>query len=280
LGVLARTSAIEVVAPLIAGGQPLGFLALGKRWDEEIFDDRDLDIIELVAQEAALFILTARQVEALREVPQQITAAQERERFRIAQELHDTVQQFLGRLPFYLEVALKQTRANPTETELILKRTVNEVEAAAQTVRQIRTNLAPFQLETSLLTPLQTLISNFESRSGLVVQATYDPNLDSLLDLDSRHALYRVIQQGLDNINAYAKATQVKIDLTADDHHLNFLVTDNGQGIAPDQLKQAEIRGSFGLRSMRARITSLGGEFIFESSPATGTTLSGWLPLN
>ena len=280
LSTLARSGAIEVIAPLIAGGQPLGLLALGKRWDEEIFDDRDLDIIELVAQEAALFILTARQVEELREVPQQITAAQERERFRIAQELHDTVQQFLGRLPFYLEVGLRQIRTNPTETETILKRTITEVEAAAQTVRQIRANLAPLQLETSLLSPLHTLIRNFEIRTGLTTQTDFDPNLDTLLNLDSRHALYRVIQQALDNITAHAQATQVALTLSIHEPHLRFTITDNGRGADPDQIKQAGTQGSFGLLSMRARITALGGEFNFTSSPQTGTTLSGWLPIS
>lgn len=278
LNIFAESGIVEVVAPLIVGGQHLGLLALGKRWDEDIFDDRDLDIIELVAQEAALFILTARQVEELREVPQQITAAQERERFRIAQELHDTVQQFLGRLPFYLEVGLKQTRTHPAETEAILKRTIAEVEAAAQTVRQIRANLAPLQLETSLSAPLQTLIQNFEARTGVATQTDFAPNLDSLLDLDSRHALYRVFQQALDNIAAHAHATQVTVTLTLRDQHLHFTIADNGHGADPLQIKKAETRGSFGLLSMRARLTTLGGEFNFASMP-TGTTLDGWLPL-
>lgn len=269
---------VEVVAPLAASGEPVGLLGLGKRWDEEIFDNRDLDIIELVALQAALFILTAQQIEQLRQVPYQITTAQERERFKIAQELHDTVQQFLGRLPFYLQVSQKNARANPGETESILQRCIADVESAAQAVRQIRSSLAPLQLESSLIAPLQSLVENFRARAGIETLANFDAGADSLLAPEARHALYRVVQQALDNVAAHAGATHVTITLAARDGRIHFAIADNGRGAAESALRQAESRGSFGLVSMRARITALGGEFNFDSSPDTGTQISGWLP--
>lgn len=273
-----QSDTIEIIAPLTVSGESVGLLGLGKRWDEEIFDNRDLEIIELVAQQSALFILTAEQIEQLRKVPHQITAAQEHERFRIAQELHDTVQQFLGRLPFYLQVGHDQARANPAETESILQRCIADVQDAAQTVRQIRSNLAPLQLENGLIQPLTTLIGNFHARTGLAVESNLSAKADNLLALEARHALYRVVQQALDNIAAHAQATQVTVTLTVSDHHLQFCIADNGHGITELDRQQAEARGSFGLVSMRARITALGGEFNLTSSPESGTQISGWLP--
>jgi signal transduction histidine kinase len=275
---LTQNGAIEIAAPLIASNHLVGVLGLGKRWDEEIFDDRDLDIIELAAQEAALFILTAQQIEELRQVPLQITAAQERERFKIAQELHDTVQQFLGSLPFYLQVSSKNARTDPATTEAILQRCINDVETAAQVVRQIRSNLAPFQLESGLLIPLGNLVQGFQIRTGLQVQTNFDSTADLLLTTEARHALYRVVQQALDNAAAHAEASAVILGLKIHDKRLYFTVTDNGHGASPESLKKAESEGSFGLVSMRARITSLGGEFEFASSAQAGSTVEGWLP--
>ncbi|MBI5715536.1 MAG: sensor histidine kinase, partial [Chloroflexi bacterium] len=60
---------------------------------------------------------------------------------------------------------------------------------------------------------------------------------------------------------------------------LNFAVTDNGVGSTEESRAQKISQGSFGLASMQARITSLGGEFKIQSSPNGGTTVSGWLPI-
>jgi len=104
-------------------------------------------------------------------------------------------------------------------------------------------------------------------------------DLDSLLAPQARHALYRVIQQALDNVAAHAHASRVIITPAPVEGRLNFAVSDNGVGSTDEERARAQSEGSFGLTSMHARITSLGGEFNIESSPNTGTTVSGWLPI-
>ena len=269
---------IEVIAPLSVSGQPIGLLGLGQRGDEEIFDERDLEILDLIAQQSALFLLTALQIEQLRQVPLQVNAAQERERFTIAQELHDTVQQFLGRLPFYLQVSRDSLRADPVEAEALLQRCIADVESEAQTVRQIRNNLAPMQLERSLAQPLRLLIEHFCIRSGLEMYLDFPPELDACLTLEARHALYRVVQQALDNVCEHAQAGQVMITFKCEVGRILFSIADNGRGFSEADQATAEDDGSFGLKSMRARITVLGGEFSLRSTPGRGTEISGWLP--
>ena len=276
---LADTGMIEIVTPLTISGSAIGLLGSGKRWDEEIFDERDIQITELIAQQSGLFLLTALQVEQLRQVPQEIATAQERERFKIAQELHDTVQQFLGRLPFFLEVSRSSARTNPEETEAILKRCIDDVDNAAKVVRQIRNSLAPLQLEQNLSEPLRLLIEHFSSRNQIEVDATISPVVDTRLTTEARHALYRVVQQALDNIVEHAEASQVSIRIEAIEDRLHFSVVDNGTGFDAALRKSAEETGSFGLRSMEARITSQGGEFNIQPGPNGGTKVSGWLPL-
>jgi signal transduction histidine kinase len=268
---------LEVVAPLSVSGRPIGLLGLGQRRDEEIFDERDLEILDLIAQQSALFLLTALQIEQLREVPLQVNAAQERERFTIAQELHDTVQQFLGRLPFYLQVSRDSLRADPAEAESLLQRCIADVESEAQTVRQIRNNLAPLQLEKSLTQPLRLLIEHFHFRTRLEPHLDFPSEVDSHLTLEARHALYRVVQQALDNISEHAQATQVTITFKCEAGLIHFSITDNGRGFSEAQQTEAQDEGSFGLKSMQARITALGGEFSLQSTPGQGTEISGWL---
>jgi signal transduction histidine kinase len=275
---LRQPDGVEVVAMLCASGRPIGLLGLGKRWDEEIFDERDLDIVELIAQQAALFLLTAAQIDQLQRVPHQIAETQERERFRIAQELHDTVQQFLGRLPFYLEVSRKAARHDPGETESILADCMADVESAAQTVREIRADLAPLQLERSLSEPLRRLAAHFRSRTRIAGDVAIEGEVEAALGLEARHALYRVVQQALDNVSAHAEARVVEIAVRRDADRVAFAVKDDGRGFSDEHRARAAENGRFGLTSMRARITSLGGELQIESMPGAGTCVRGWLP--
>ena len=274
----------EVMAPLWASGQPIGLLGLGKRGDEEIFDERDLEIIELIGQQVALFLLTALQVEQLRQVPERlarrVAEAQEHERFGIAQELHDTVQQFLGSLPFYLAMSHDSVRTDPARAENILERCLVDVENAAQTLRQIRNNLAPSNLEHSLEQPLRALVEQTRQRTRLEMQLEMGSTVEAGLagQPEARHALYRVVQQALDNAVAHAQATQITVILRADASRIYFSIADNGRGSSEAERCRAAERGSFGLKSMQARITSQGGEFALDSEVGEGTTVHGWLP--
>lgn len=276
----------EAVAPLRAPGAAdatqemwLGLLALGKRVDEEIFHARDLEIVELIGQQAALFLLTAQQIEHLREVPRRMTEAQERERFRLAQELHDTVQQFLGRLPFFLEVSRRDVRSQPERAEALLQRCIADGEEAARTVRQIRGDLAPIQLDNELTEPLQNLLDRFRARTEWVVEADIAPDVDAKLSPEARHELFRVIQQALDNAEAHAKeASRVWIVVQGEDGRVAFSVRDDGRGFTEAQRARAEAEGHFGLPSMQARMAKLGGELAVTSAPDQGTTVQGWLP--
>jgi signal transduction histidine kinase len=277
---LASLGNIEVIVPLSISNDYIGLLALGKRWDQEIFDERDMEIVELIAQQATLFLLAAIQVNELRQVPRQVAEAQERERYKIAQELHDTIQQFLGRLPFYLEVSRAAVWTEPAETDQLLQRSINDVEQAAQIVRQIRHNLAPSQLEQGLVRPLKGLIARFQQRTEIFTNLTVSPDLDNYVSLEARHALYRVVQQALDNVDAHAEADQVEISIAQADGKIEFIIADNGRGISPTARQQAQELGSFGLRSMQARINAIGGEFSIQSTPGQGTRISGRLPIH
>jgi signal transduction histidine kinase len=273
-----RAAPVEVVVLLSAAEQPIGLLALGQRWDEEIFDERDLEIVELIAQQVSLFLLTARQIQELRQVPRRIAQAQERERARIAQELHDTVQQFLGGLPFYLETSRDLLHSAPDQADAILHDCLIDATNMAQTVHQIRDDLAPGQLETDFAQAVADLAGRLARHTGIEVQVDMSPDLDSCTSLETRHGLYRVVQQALDNVAAHARAQCVHISLRRQEEKVTFVVADDGRGSSESQRAQARAAGSFGLQSMQDRIQALGGEFHYTSVPGQGTQVAGWVP--
>lgn len=274
----AKRGKLEALVPLVTEDRTIGLLGLGQRWDEEIFDERDLAVAELVGQQATLFLLAAIQVEELRRVPARVAEAQERERNRLASELHDTIQQFLGRLPFFMAVSQDLIETNGLEAVKLLDRCMNDVEDASRVLREIRANLAPNQLVVSLEKPLDGLVNHVQRRAGLRVYLDIPDYLDESTNLGTRHALYRVIQQALDNAVAHAEASEVMVRLRRDNGRVVFSVTDNGRGSTEMALRSAQSSGGFGLQSMRARLETVGGEFSFDSAVGQGTTVSGWVP--
>ena len=162
------------------------------------------------------------------------------------------MQQFLGRLPFYLEASRTASR---DESDSIIQRCIADAESAAHAVRQIRNSLAPLQLEQSLTQPLTLLVERFRARTHIETITDLPADLDSHLSPETRHALYRVIQQALDNVAAHAHASRVIITLAPVDGRLNFAVSDNGVGSTEEDASSPNIAdGNFGLTSMHARI--------------------------
>lgn len=268
-----------MVATLVAHGQPLGVLVMGKRWDEETLSRHDLEMGALVAQQCALALLAARQMDALRAIPQQIALTQERERERLARELHDTVQQVLGRVPFYLGIAREQLQHDPESAEERLRLAIADLTEAARMVRQIRLDLSAIQLNTSLETSLRQMTRRFEQRTGVAVQLEMPEGIDDHLGPPLRHAVFRIAQQALDNIETHAEARRVHIRLRLEEQTLALDIADDGRGFGTDERGQAAAGGHIGLMSMEARAQTVGGALEIQSAPNAGTRIIARLPV-
>ena len=271
---LTHLNANEILLPISLNQQLLALLYLGARWDEDIFDSRDLIIIELLGQQLGQFMLTAQHMAELQAIPRTIAVAQEEERFRLAQELHDTTQQLLGRLPLFLETSRAYIPTNQAEAERLLRLCIQDVAREARNVRAIRNSLAPTRLATGLAQPLQALVDRYRLRFGLSIELKLLPDLDAHTSEGTRHAIYRVVQQALDNVVEHAHAQQVWVHFSEENGRLQFQIKDNGQGFNPTQNSMG-----FGLHSMKARIEMFGGQLTVTSHNPQGTLIRGWLPL-
>lgn len=270
---------VEIAIPLSTPDRLSGLLALGKRWDEDTFDQRDLDIVSLIAQQTTLFLLYAEQLATLRRLPGIVDAIQEQERAKIAQELHDTVQQFLGRLPFTLETIRELLLRKPFRAAQLYRQLLTNIESTARTLREIRSSLTAADVHSGLIAPIQYLANQVQQRTGISLKVTIDTGVDQALPLPARHALYRVVQQALDNVESHANARLVEVELHYLTDRVYFCVRDDGRGSSAEQRQQANYAGHVGLISMEARVQNLGGRFSFVSSPNAGTEASGWIPI-
>jgi PAS domain S-box-containing protein len=202
-----------------------------------------------------------------------------RERLRIAQEIHDGVAQSLAGLRFksalwshLAAAAPPDLRAGLDELQTVLTETITDLRRAIFALR-------PLDLESlGFLPALAQLVADFGDQSQLVARLEVSGPPDSL-PATYELPIFRIIQEGLNNISQHARASSVLVRLTVDAAGgVMVSVRDNGCGFDRHQLGSVDRDGHFGLRQMRERILALGGTLDIHSAIGHGTELVITLP--
>lgn len=273
---------VAVIVPLVHQQQLIGLITLGPRWTEEVYSDEDLALLHTMARQTTLAILTAQQIAELRQYPSRIAEAQEGERERLAKDLHDSIQQFLAGLPLMLHTSQQLLSQNPPQAEQILQTCSDHALAASNELRAIRRSLSPQALsERGLVQALRLLVDSanqYTTRNH--IRLTTSGEIEMALNEGEQLALYRVIQQAVDNALKHAQADSIEISLQRHNGRLAFMVRDNGRGFDPAEIKQRLLKGHDGLQIMRDRLDILGGHFSLYSEKGIGTTIQATVPLN
>jgi signal transduction histidine kinase len=201
-----------------------------------------------------------------RETLRRVVEAQERERRRLAIELHDETGQSLA------AVLMGLRRLEESDDPAAVRSTVEELRAtvvnAVQELRALAVELRPKALDDFGLAPaLERLVDTYSRRTGLEVDS-HLAGLEPRLAEPVESALYRIAQEALTNIAKHAGASAVSIVTRRDGERLTMIVEDNGTGF--DETTPAQ---GLGLVSMRERAELLGGSLRVESSTDHGTTL-------
>lgn len=273
-------SEIAVILPLFISGKLLGILAVGQRWDAAIFDDRDLEILTLISQQAALLLHNTEQTGQLRQNDQQLLRMQELTRQKTAQNLHDHVLPTLSLVQMRLLTANQLVHTQPDKAQAILVESQESLRKNSDLVRRIQKDLVIRSLEYGLSPYLRELVNQFNQDTGITTNLQLPPSLDSIItNTNTRETIYAIWQQALDNIYQHAQATQVTINMAFDFDQLTFTICDNGRGSEPEQRQESLQNGHFGLRSMQIRLESIGGQFAFHSALDQGSCVQGQIPL-
>ena len=202
----------------------------------------------------------------------EVILAQELERKRIASELHDGLAQSAGVIKYNIEASIERlSRADPSLDLSLLESVVEQTRSLLEEVRRVSTNLAPSMLDDfGLCVALQWLCDEFRSDT-----CDYQPNCSTCLDESNlphtvKIAIFRVVQEALNNISKHASASMVHVDVSMFEDQLQLEVRDDGVGLASDDSSGGH--GS-GLQNMCERVESTGGEFSIESATGKGTVI-------
>ena len=214
----------------------------------------------------------------LQKMSEQVLAAQEDERKRIARELHDETAQSLTTLLIRLKI-LEKAR---TATEM--RGQIDELrELTAQTleaVRKLAVELRPATLDDlGLLAALEAYAESYSSR--LPIRVTFrsdgfgegEGRLPSQVEL----VLYRVVQEALTNVAKHASADAVQVELHRTPHEVTAVVTDDGDGFNVDEMMRSRERG-LGLFGMQERLALVQGQLVIDSGPGRGTRINARVP--
>jgi len=201
------------------------------------------------------------------------------ERHRIAHEIHDGVAQTLAGLRFKSALWTHLANGAPPGMRAALDEVQAVLNAAIVDIRRAIFALRPVDLEALGFFPaLAQLVGDFGDQNQLVARLEVAGPPEAL-PATYELPLFRVIQEGVNNIGQHARASSVLVRLTVDAAGgVAVSVRDNGRGFDPSQLGPADRAGHFGLRHMRERLLYLGGTLDIRSASGQGTELVMTLP--
>jgi len=268
-------------------GLKAGFAIPVKASDETIaiieffvFEQRreDRPLIELVSAVALQLggIIQRKIAEEAFKRSRYALEAELRERQRVARELHDGVTQLLSstlfRLRGFEEEADPATRRRDPVSPLL--------EQAIKEVRRISLNLGPCVLEElGLSAALRALGNDLGSRTGQTVSVSC-LDVPASLPAPLSWTLYRILQEGVQNVEKHAAATQVRLSIRWRRPWVMATLRDDGKGFTPPRTPAMarDWQPQLGLRNMRERAEALGGSVLIRSAPGEGTLLMVRIP--
>jgi PAS domain S-box-containing protein len=204
-----------------------------------------------------------------------IISVQEEELRRLSRELHDDLTQRLA--AFAMEAALIEKQLDPSQSRTVddLKGLRNNLSEVADEVHDLSRRLHPSILDDlGLVQAVQTESAAFINKTGIYLSFTTQGLPESLAQQLSL-CLYRVIQEGLQNIAKHSGAKAASISLKGLSNGLRLVIVDNGVGFDPEEVRN---KAGIGLSSMRERVRLLDGEISFASKPGQGTQIEVFVP--
>lgn len=210
-----------------------------------------------------------------------IIQAQEQERQRLAEEIHDGPAQVLTNAIFQVEYldrvvagsstgTARTATSATTRTELALLRSM--LRDGLEEVRGFIASLRPPAVEVGLAAALRDGAAEFQARNGIAVRVEVD-GIDAGLSAAARASVLRITQEALQNVRKHAAATEVRISLDGN----RLVIADNGRGFDVMRLATGATR-NFGLQFMRERAELMGSELQIESRQGEGTRILLRLP--
>jgi PAS domain S-box-containing protein len=228
------------------------------------------DITERKKLERKIF---AEKMANQRQVAQATIDGQEKERLEIGKELHDNIGQQLTTIKLFLDMA--KTTADPKTMEMV-NMALRGVSDVINEVRSISRSLVPPTLkDLGFIDSVNDLIDSIRTTQSLHIELDFFEFDEDLLPENKKLALFRIVQEQLNNIIKYARASRVVIILRQTQNNIFLQIKDNGVGFDLKKVKKG-----LGIISISNRAELLGGSALLTSSPGNGCEVNVSLPIS
>jgi signal transduction histidine kinase len=242
-------------------------------------DAIDQQMFAAIGRQIGVAVDNARLCENLRFYSRRVTDAQEDERRRIARELHDETAQGLIDVARRLDDLATSNLGIPESAVERLEQVYQRIQDLLRGVRRFSRDLRPSVLDDlGLLPAIEGLIANLEE-NGIECRLEISGERRRLSS-DAELALFRIVQEALNNIKRHAKAIEVTVAVEFEKDKLVVAVCDKGQGFEmPARVSDLALLGRFGFVGMHERAQLLRGTLIVQAEPDRGTTVMVEVPI-
>ena len=248
--------------PLAVKGRILGGIGAAHT-ERDYFTSHHAELALTVANQAAITMINAE----LYKNAQSLAVLQERQ--RLAQNLHDAVNQSLFSAGLIAEVLPRLWERDQALARQSLEDLRRLTRGAMAEMRALLAELRPSTLTDADLGDLLRLLGNgFTGRTDVPVSNTFEGK--RVLPADVQVAVYRISQEALNNVAKHARASQVHIHLKNEGSTMELSIRDDGQGFDTGKTES----GHYGLNMMHERATAVGAQLSVISQPGHGTELS------
>ncbi len=259
------------------------------------FDDEEINLLVGLANDLAYGITALRAradhrraEEALKDSEQklrllasQLLSVQERERRRVARELHDELGQALTVLKIHLAAIEDKLPKNQPALQRNCEQLLDYIDGVIENVRRLSWDLSPSILEDLGLSASLGYLIDEISRNNQMQDAVKMDQVDHLFSAETQINIYRIFQESLTNIVKHAHASQLAVDIHRQDNKVVFQLRDNGVGFDKIQALSREVsQKSLGLTAMKERALMANGTLDIWSRRGKGTQVTFTIPID
>lgn len=249
-------------------GGTVGFLSLKNSRKKQLLAEQQKEL----ATQKNLTLLKEQELTIINAM----VDGQEKERTRIAEDLHDNLGSVLATLKLHFENLKFNKDKKKLDQEALFNKTENLIDEAYLKVRRIaHAKNAGVIASQGLLASIQVMAEKISAADNILIEVVHY-GLEKRLENSLEIGVFRIVQELITNTMKHANATNATINLSLYDNALTIIVEDNGLGF---DIEKVDLTKSMGLHSIQTRIKHLKGSLVIDSTVNKGTSIILNIPI-